>query len=107
MIHVPKTVLLLLGVILYLCVALVRVENQRYALWMGLCHGPYVDIQGQKRTHQREDINECCAACATHNRGGVRSATSGMHSSRPTLVRNRREPSPRHASTAPQGHENR
>ena len=38
MVRMPKTVLLLLGVILYLCVVLVRIENQRYALWMGLCH---------------------------------------------------------------------
>ena len=65
MVRMPKTVLLLLGVILYLCVALVRVENQRYALWMGLCHGPYVDIQGQKRTHQREEIDEMLR-CVRH-----------------------------------------
>ena len=47
MVRMPKTVLLLLGVILYLCVVLVRIENQRYALWMGLCHSPYGKVLEQ------------------------------------------------------------
>ena len=56
MVRMPKTVLLLLGVILYLCVVIVRIENQRYALWLGLCHSPYL-----------VDGNQLCSCVALHD----------------------------------------
>jgi len=58
MIRMPKMVLLLLGVIIYLCVVLVRIENQRYALWMGLCHSPYVEILERGRQPQQKVLEE-------------------------------------------------
>jgi hypothetical protein len=63
MIHMPKTVLLLLGVILYLCVALVRVESQRHALWEGMCHSPFHEVQ--KRAPQLKDVEEAMH-CVLH-----------------------------------------
>lgn len=33
-------ILALLGVIVWLCSALARVENERYLLWIGLCESP-------------------------------------------------------------------
>ena len=37
----PLTILALLVVIVWLSIGLARVEDQRYALWMDLCHSPY------------------------------------------------------------------
>jgi hypothetical protein len=61
--RMPKTVLLLLGVILYLCVVLIRIENQRYALWMGTCHSPYLEVQ--RRPPQLKDVEETLQ-CVRH-----------------------------------------
>ena len=64
MVRMPKTVLLLLGVITYLCVVLVRIENQRYALWMGLCHSPYGKVLEQG--HQPQKVFEETRQCVRH-----------------------------------------
>ena len=84
MIRMPKTVLLLLGVILYLCVALVRVERQRYALWMGLCHSPFIEVRRNVSPSSRTSKRRCNVS-ATQTRGPMRSGTSGTRSSIPSL----------------------
>ena len=65
MVRMPKTVLLLLGVILYLCVVIVRIENQPYALWLGLCHSPYVAVLEQGRQPVQKVVEET-RQCVRH-----------------------------------------
>ena len=91
MIRMPKTVLILLGVIIYFCIVLVRIENQRYALWMGLCHSPYVEVFDRDVSPRKRSSKRRGNVSAKQKRVHMLSGTSGTLSWSPiaTLRRQR------------------